>query len=96
MTEDEEGRPTAGVGEVIIAKNRHGETTIVPLKFVGKYVKFQDLEEDFGGGSFADSGTMTDDNPFSAGMMPSSEFGNMGGIITRPSRMNDMDDEAPF
>ncbi|MEH6306472.1 replicative DNA helicase [Olivibacter sp. CPCC 100613] len=96
MTEDEEGRPTAGVGEVIIAKNRHGETTIVPLKFVGKYVKFQDLEEDFGGGSFAESRSVGEDNPFSAGMMPSSEFGNMGGIITRPSRMNDMDDEAPF
>ncbi|GAA4791695.1 replicative DNA helicase [Olivibacter ginsenosidimutans] len=95
MTEDEEGRPTAGVGEVIIAKNRHGETNIVPLKFVGKYVKFQDLEEDFGGHSFGGDSGLGNDNPFSAGMMPSSEFG-MGGIITRPSRMNDMDDEAPF
>ncbi|QNL48989.1 replicative DNA helicase [Olivibacter sp. SDN3] len=95
MTEDEEGRPTAGVGEVIIAKNRHGETTIVPLKFVGKYVKFQDLEEDFNGGTSFGSGS-TEDNPFSAGMMPSPEFGNVGGIITRSSRMNDMDDEAPF
>jgi len=95
MTEDEEGRPTAGVGEVIIAKNRHGETSIVPLKFVGKYVKFQDLEEDFGGGSFGEPNRSGEDNPFSAGMMPSPEFG-MGGIITRPSRMNDMDDEAPF
>jgi len=96
MTEDEEGRPTAGVGEVIIAKNRHGETTIVPLKFVGKYVKFQDLEEEFGTGPFGDSGRMAEDNPFSAGMMPSTEFGGTGGIITRSSRMNDMDDEAPF
>ena len=96
MTEDEEGRPTAGVGEVIIAKNRHGETTIVPLKFVGKYVKFQDLEEDFSAGSFGSNPATNEENPFSAGMMPSSEFGNMGGIITRSSRMNDMDDEAPF
>lgn len=96
MTEDEEGRPTAGVGEVIIAKNRHGETTIVPLKFVGKYVKFQDLEEDFSSGAFGKNPAMNEENPFSAGMTPSSEFGNMGGIITRSSRMNDMDDEAPF
>lgn len=96
MTEDEEGRPTAGVGEVIIAKNRHGETTIVPLKFVGKFVKFQDLEEDFSAGSFGSNPAMSEENPFSAGIMPSSEFGNTGGIITRSSRMNDMDDEAPF
>jgi len=96
MTEDEEGRSTAGVGEVIIAKNRHGETSIVPLKFVGKYVKFQDLDEDFGDTGFGVAPGLGGDNPFSAGIMPSSEFGNIGGIITRPSRMNDMDDEAPF
>src|SRR5690606_28324253 len=49
LTEDVEGRPTAGVGEVIIGKHRNGETGIVPLRLIGKYVKFVDLEEDFGG-----------------------------------------------
>jgi replicative DNA helicase len=84
LTEDENGNSTAGIGEVIIAKHRNGEIATVPLKFVGKYVKFTDLEEDFGG----------PENSFSAGMAPSQEFGSPG-IITRSSRMNDMDDD-PF
>ncbi|MFA5245651.1 MAG: DnaB-like helicase C-terminal domain-containing protein, partial [Pedobacter sp.] len=46
ITEDE-GRSTVGIGEVIVAKHRNGETGTVPLRFIGKYVKFADLEEDF-------------------------------------------------
>jgi replicative DNA helicase len=94
LTEDEEGRPTAGIGEVIIAKHRNGETGIVPLRFIGKYVKFVDLEDDFagmGGESFAG------DSPFGgSAIAPSSSFGDFGGGITMPSRMNDMPDDAPF
>jgi replicative DNA helicase len=49
LTEDEDGNPTQGVGEVIIAKHRNGETGRVRLKFVGKYVKFTDLETNMDG-----------------------------------------------
>lgn len=94
LTEDEEGRSTAGVGEVIIAKHRNGETGIVPLRFIGKYVKFVDLEEDFGGmgGDSFGGGA-----PFGgSAIAPSSSFEDMGGGITMPSRMNDMPDDAPF
>lgn len=91
LTEDEAGRPTAGVGEVIIAKHRNGETGTVQLKFVGKYVKFADLEEDFsfGGEGLPDSGS------FASGMSPSNSFDPPGSII-RQSRMNDMNDDSPF
>lgn len=96
LTEDEEGRPTAGVGEVIIAKHRNGETGIVPLRFIGKYVKFVDLEEDFGGASADSFGT----DSFSSAINPSDAFTSNppagGGGITMPSRMNDMPDDAPF
>ena len=44
ITEDEEGQPTAGVGEVIIAKHRNGSLETVKLRFIGKYTKFTDLE----------------------------------------------------
>lgn len=93
LVEDEEGRPTAGVGEVIIAKHRNGETGIVPLKFVGKYVKFTDLEENFGMGDDSFGGGFG-----SSAMSPSASFDDfMGsGGITMPSRMNDMPDDAPF
>lgn len=91
IMEDESGRSNVGVGEVIIGKNRHGETGIVPLRFIGKYVKFADLEDSF-----------LPPSSFSAGsdstMMPSENFDRpAGNIIIRPSSMNDMmDDDPPF
>jgi replicative DNA helicase len=93
ITEDEQGRSQAGVGEVIIAKHRNGETGIVPLRFVGKYVKFQDLEEDF-----APQNSFSSDSP-GAGLAPSPDFdrSSFGNVIIKPSRMDDMQDEdAPF
>jgi replicative DNA helicase len=89
LTEDEEGRSTIGIGEVIIAKHRNGETGTVPLRFVGKFVKFVDLEEDFSSPSGATP------NPF-AGISPSNEFEKPNNFIIRPSRMDDMQDEDLF
>src|SRR6201746_1267779 len=92
ITEDEQGRSQAGVGEVIIAKHRKGETGIVPLRFIGKYVKFTDLEEDF-----MPPNSFSMDSP-SAGMVPSADFDKPhGNVIIKPSRMDDFnDDDAPF
>ncbi len=89
ITEDENGRSNAGVGEVIIGKNRHGETGIVPLRFIGKYVKFVDLEDNF----LPPSSFSSDSS-----LVPSESFDRpSGNIIIRPSSMNDMhDDEPPF
>ncbi|MNQ75360.1 replicative DNA helicase [compost metagenome] len=88
--EDENGRSNAGVGEVIIGKNRHGETGIVPLRFIGKYVKFGDLEDSFMPPSSFSAGS-------DSSMAPSENFNNPGNIIIRPSSMNDMlDDDPPF
>ncbi len=44
ITVDEDGMPTQGVGEVILAKHRNGSTGNVKLKFIGKYTKFADLD----------------------------------------------------
>jgi replicative DNA helicase len=88
---DEDNNPTAGVGEVIIAKHRNGETGRVRLRFVGKFVKFQDLEET-GMDSFPPAGSAP--SPF-AGLAPSQDFDKPSNFIIRPSKMND-DNEAPF
>ena len=59
ITVDEEGMPTQGVGEVIIAKHRNGSVGTAKLKFIGKYTKFADF----------DAPSSTYENPFS-GMIP--------------------------
>jgi len=41
---DEEGLPTQGMAEVIIAKHRNGSLENVKLKFIGKYTKFADYD----------------------------------------------------
>lgn len=91
LEETEEGLPAAGVGEVIIAKHRNGEVGTVPLRFIGKYVKFTDMEDDFGFGAMG--GPAVDS--FASGIGPSTSFDG-GGSIVRQSRMNDMNDDMPF
>ncbi len=88
LDQDENGNPTAGVGEVIIAKHRNGETGSVNLRFIGKYVKFADLE-DFGGISASDGGGA---DPF-AGLSPSSQFES---ITLKPKNWDVEDDDPPF
>ncbi len=90
LEEDEQGRSTAGIGEVIIAKHRNGEVGTVPLRFVGKYVKFVDLEEDFGS-----SGGFSNPDPL-AGISPSSNFEKPNNFIIKPSRMDDIDEDPLF
>lgn len=45
LLEDEEGNPTNGIAEIIIAKNRHGTVETVPLKFINQFVKFDNLDD---------------------------------------------------
>lgn len=56
LLEDEEGRPTAGMAEAIIAKNRSGKTGTVPFRFRGEIMKFSEWSEE----SFDDNGIITD------------------------------------
>ena len=82
MMEDEEGNSVKGMAEVIFAKNRHGSTATVPLKFIGEYTKFVDWE---GGGMYPDLG---------GNMFPVSELeGDVSAenTILRGSKMNNFD-----
>jgi replicative DNA helicase len=59
ITQDEAGNSTAGVGEVIVAKNRSGSLDNIQLRFVNRFTKFCDLDSYFtplpgGGGGFPD------------------------------------------
>ena len=44
MTTDENGTPTAGMAEIIIAKHRNGEVTDVKLRFLKEQARFADID----------------------------------------------------
>jgi replicative DNA helicase len=87
ITVDEDGMPTQGTGEVIIAKHRNGSTANVKLKFIGKYTKFGDLD-----------GPASYDNPFSGMITRESRLNSFSSDdapqLPPPPSAND--DEAPF
>jgi replicative DNA helicase len=83
ITVDEEGLPTQGMGEVIIAKHRNGSTGSVKLKFVGKYTKFGDIDS-----------PSSHENPFSGMITRESRLNTFDGPPSLPSRGGD--DETPF
>ncbi|MCA6073367.1 replicative DNA helicase [Fulvivirga sedimenti] len=86
ITEDENGMPTQGVGDVIIAKHRNGSLDTVSLKFIGKFTKFSDL----------DMPGFARDFP-SPGGVPA-EFGEDSNTIRLGSRLNQSgeDDDDDF
>jgi replicative DNA helicase len=85
ITVDEEGLPTAGMGEVIIAKHRNGSTGSVKLKFIGKYTKFADFDAP---SSF--------DNPFSGMITRESRLNTFEQGDGAPPPPPLGEDDAPF
>jgi len=85
ILEYEDGSPTQGMAEVIVAKHRNGSTDTVKLKFIGKFAKFADA--DFTpasippGPNFRTLGSRLNQNP----PPPSEPSGPIGS-----------DDEPPF
>ncbi len=81
VDEWEDGSPTAGQGELIIAKHRNGSLEDVRLKFIGPLITFTDLDEGFVGGEFESSMNV-------APVDPGDAFGTGGDDF--------LDDAAPF
>ncbi len=87
ITQDEDGRPVTGMGEVIIAKHRNGSLDSVFLKFIGRFTKFGDLDRDMsmGGPSMnsfpGDGGIPSDfDTPLPGSITIGSKINNPGGF----------------
>jgi replicative DNA helicase len=83
ITVDEEGMPTQGMAEVIIAKHRNGSLENVKLKFIGKYTKFADFD-----------GPVGNENPFS-GMITKESRMNTFRDSSNPLPQGD-DETPPF
>lgn len=77
ITQDEDGNPTQGIGQIIIAKHRNGALDTVSLKFVKEFAKFDNLDVEFNEPNYLDG-----DNGFQ-------QF----QTITMQSRMNNNDDD---
>lgn len=80
MYQDDEGRDTTGLTEVIVAKHRNGAVDTVRLRFTKDFARFSDWDD-----------LHFDDLPMPD---PMSNPGGHFGVITRSSRMNDED--VPF
>jgi replicative DNA helicase len=83
ITVDEEGMPTQGMGEVIIAKHRNGSTGTAKLKFIGKFTKFADFDA-----------PASHDNPFSGMITRESRLNTFNPPNEPPPPRSD--DETPF
>ena len=81
--EDEQGHDLRGLAEIIIAKHRNGAVGDIRLKFVGQYVRFQNLDEDSSVTSTMtqypsqNGGTVLTSRMNSAGMDTQNEFMNL-------------------
>lgn len=82
ITVDEEGMPTQGLAEVIVAKHRNGSLENVKLKFIGKYTKFTDFD-----------GPVGNENPFSGMITKESRLNTFNQPPPPPVPG---DDETPF
>lgn len=84
--DDEEGSPTEGQGEFIVAKHRNGGLDSIRLKFIGHLGRFDNLD--------------TFDNTFEIGSSinddDSSPFPDANEVFGEPNKPTENDDEVPF
>lgn len=80
LAEWDDGSPTEGTAEIIIAKHRNGALKDIRLRFIANLAKFADMD------NFSVS---IDD-----GLEPNETFNQ--SFITRSSRMDDVPDSDPF
>ena len=102
INQDENGMPTAGLAEIIIAKHRNGAVTDVNLRFLKDQARFADMDDSLmpaatpaGGGQQYDdfaSGSNFDAGGSALGAGLTDEFG-VGPVSTAPVNLNE---EAPF
>ena len=81
MNTDENGMPTAGLAEIILAKHRNGAVCDVKLRFLKDQARFADMEADI---------NSTAADPMGGGGAPAYDYGSMGGGL-----VGDIVDAAP-
>ncbi len=99
INQDENGMPTAGMAEIILAKHRNGAVCDVNLRFLKEQARFADMEDSMlPPAQASDSQQAYDDyasgsNGISA---PASGLGAAMGGEFDVNRSANLNDEAPF
>ena len=101
INQDENGMPTAGVAEIIIAKHRNGAVCDVPLRFIKEQARFADLDDTMMPPAQASEAQQAYDDYASGSnnMAPASFGGALGGASGSTEfdlKPRALDEEAPF
>ena len=89
LTEHPDGIDTAGLGELIIAKHRHGALSTVKMRFIQRLAKFTNYD------TFANP--VFDRGEHQDGLRPNADFMTDQQTVTVQSKMNDSGEEgSPF
>jgi replicative DNA helicase len=99
ITQDETGNSVAGVGEVIIAKNRAGSLDTVQLRFIGKYTKFGNLDSYYGAAPSPVDRPITTENPISSfekQVNPNTTFSSKANSMPSNFDFKGPSEEPPF
>ncbi len=92
FTQDEDGNPTAGMAEIILAKHRNGATDTVKLRFRKEQARFLDYDDE---GVIIDS-SMNGDDFGSLSAAGAADFDlNQNGSFGRPMTTYE-EEESPF
>ncbi len=86
LTEHPDGIDTAGLGELILAKHRHGALATIKMRFIQRLAKFTNYD------SFANP--VFDRGEFQEGLRPNTEFIAEPPTVTAQSKMNDPDKQG--
>ena len=101
INQDENGMPTAGLAEIIIAKHRNGAVCDVNLRFLKEQARFTDMDDAMlPPGQALESQQAYDDyasgSNGAAPLPTGSALGAAVGNEFDPNRSRNLDDEAPF
>ncbi|MDE7450636.1 MAG: replicative DNA helicase, partial [Alistipes sp.] len=101
INQDENGMPTAGLAEIIIAKHRNGAVCDVNLRFLKEQARFTDMDDTMlPPGQALESQQAYDDyasgSNGAAPLPAASALGAAVGNEFDPNRSRNLDDEAPF
>ena len=92
----EDGQPTAGMAEIILAKHRNGAVCDVNLRFLKDQARFTDMDDaasqPVGAAPAQQYEDFSSESNDSLGAMPNNDFA-VGPVTTQP---RPLDEEAPF